>query len=174
MPSLPWAGLLQQTKTFEIANGVQLYIGSLVKIASGYADKMTTSAVMVGVAVCGGVPGSNPVMDGFNLLSQPIPAIAPGDTSGDAGTVPTVVVETGEFTWQQVELTLANGTLAGSIADLNTKVYNGNSDNIADLTNTQPGTDKPVGILTKFYSSDATTAIYDVLINSYDARSRGN
>ena len=174
MPSLQWAGLVQQTKVFEIANGVQLYIGSLVKLASGYATKMTTTALLVGVAVCGGVPGSNPVMDGFNLLSQPIPAIAVGDTSADEGNVPTVVVETGQFTWQRVTLTLANGTLNGDITDVGTKVYTGNSDNIADATDTQSGTDHPLGNITKFYSADATTAVYDILVNSYDARTRGN
>jgi hypothetical protein len=176
---LKFSGLLRKTIPFIITNAVQLYTGMFVKLVSGYATKMVSgggaAGAMVGVAVAGGVPGSNPVLD-YNLsaLTPPYPAIAIGNvTTAAAGNANQVIVETGEFTLKQVTLTLANGTLAGTAADVNTKVYAATS-NPADMTNTQSGSDKPVGLISAFYSATATTATYDVLVNSYDARSRGN
>jgi len=170
-----WSGLgPRQTKAYTIANAAQLYVGSILKLSGGYAAAFTTGNLILGVAVQGGVPGSNPVMDGFTLTSLPIPMIAPGNVSTAAtGNANQVVVEQGSFTWMQVTLTLANGTLNGTAADVGTKVYAASS-NVADSTNTQPGTDHPLGTLTKFYSATATTAIYDILVLDFDSRSRGN
>lgn len=163
----------RQTRSFIIANAAQLYVGSILRLNGGRAATFTTGNTVLGVAVGPGVPGNNPVLDGFTLSSLPIPMIAPGNTGAAAGNEPRVVVEMGAFTWEQVTLTLASGTLAGTIADVGVKVYAA-SDNVADSTNTQPGTDKPLGVITRFYSATATLATYDILVDSYDARTRGN
>lgn len=160
----------RQTKTYIITNAAQLYVGAILKLASSYVTNFTTGNTVFGVAVQGGVPGSNPVMDGFTLTSLPIPMIAPGNVStAAAGNANTVVVEQGAFTWMQVTLTLANGTLAGTQADVGTLVYAA-SDNVQDSTNTQPGSDKPLGYISKFYSATSTTAIYDIFVFDYESR----
>jgi len=172
-----WAGLgPRQTNPFVIRNGVQLRVGSILKLTGGQADIQVAAlgTCVLGVAVAGGIPGSNPVLDGFNLQSLPIPMIGVGNVStAAAGNANEVIVEQGSFTWLAVSLTLANGTLLGTVADVGTKVYAPTS-NVLDVTNTQTSTDKPLGLLQKFYSSASGVAIYDILVDSYDARSRGN
>lgn len=161
-------------RVFPIANSVQMYVGSLLKLNGGYADKLTNSNVCIGVAVAPGVPGNFPPLDGQSLTTLPIPMIAKGNTAAAAGNLPSVICEQASFTWMQVTLTLANGSLAGTIADVGTKIYAGNTDNIADATNTQPGSDKPLGIISNFYSFTATTATYDIDFYDFNARTRGN
>lgn len=165
----------RQTYSYIITNGLQLYVGSIVQLTSGYIAKQVTGKLIQGVAIAGGVPGSNQVIDGYNLQSLPIPSIAPGNVStAPSGAANRVIVEQGAFIWSQVTLTLANGTLAGTVADVGTKVYAGNTDNVADVTNTQPGTDKPLGTISRFYSVATTTAIYDIDVLDHESRSRGN
>jgi len=161
-----------------IDNAIQLYVGSIVMFdaSTGYLKKKVAGSgtIALGVTVQGGIPGSNPILDGYNLQSLPIPQIAPGNVStAPAGAANQAIVEMGAFTWMQVTLTLANGSLNGTVVDQGTKVYTP-SDNIADATNTQTSTDHPIGTITKFYSATTTTAIYDIFTDSYDARSRGN
>jgi len=166
------AGLLRKQVPFIISNGVQLYVGGLVEIVSGYATAFAADAGLVqGFAVQGGVPGSNPVLDGFNLQDLPIPMIAPGNAStAPTGGANRVVVEQGEFTAKRVTLAVA-GTLAGTQADVG-KVLYAVTDNIEDAVTTQPGTDKPLGEITFFYpgTSSGGFAVYDVLVYSLEAR----
>jgi hypothetical protein len=173
-----WSGGPILQKTYIIANGVQLYIGMILELSGGYATKYASGGgatnPAIGICVQGGVPGSNVVLDGFNLLTNPIPAIAKGNTAASFGNQPTVIVETGAFTWKQVTLTLANGTLTGTETDVGTKVFAVTS-NVADCTNTAQGTDKVFAEISAFYNvTTSTTATYDLLVNSYDARTRGN
>lgn len=159
-----------QTKAIVISGTIQLYVGSLLIYSSGLAAKNVNGSNCIGVAVGGGVPGSNPVLDGFNLQSLPIPMIGPGNSAtAPSGGANRVIVEQGAFTWQQVTLTIA-GTLSGATSDVNKLLYGGNTDNIADATTTQPGSDKPLGYISKFYSKTATTAIYDIFFFDYETR----
>lgn len=159
----------RQTKPFIIANAAQLYVGSLLKIASGFITNFATGATVFGVAVAGGVPGSNPVMDGFDLQSLPLLMIGPGNaSSAAAGNANQAIVEQGAFTWEQVTLAVA-GSLAGSQADVGVTLYAG-SDNIEDSLTTQPGSDKPLGQISRFYSTATTTAIYDIFVFDYESR----
>lgn len=171
-----YAGLSpRQTKSYTIKNGVQLYVGSILKLTGGYADIQVAASgtCVLGIAVAGGIPGSNPVTDGFTLTSLPIPMIGPGNVStAAAGNANLVIVEQGAFNWLQVVLTLANGTLGGAVTDVGAKVYAPTS-NVLDVTNTQTSTDKVFGEISKFYSATATTATYDIFVESYDARTRG-
>lgn len=165
----------RQTRSYIITNGLQLYVGSIVQLTSGYIAKQVNGKLIQGIAVAGGVPGSNQVLDGFNLQSLPIPSIAPGNVStAPSGAANRVIVEQGAFTWEQVVLTLANGTLAGTAADVGTLVYAGNSDNVLDATNTQSTTDHPLGKISRFYSATSTTATYDIDVLDHESRSRGN
>jgi hypothetical protein len=165
----------RQTRSCVITNALQLYVGSLVILTSGYVAKNVNGGLIIGVAISGGVPGSNPVLDGYALQTLPIPMIAPGNVStAPTGAANQVIVEQGAFTWQQVTLTIA-GTLAGTIADVGTTLYGGNTDNIADATTTQPGTDHPIGKISRFYTKPtATTATYDIDVLDHESRSRGN
>lgn len=166
------AGLLRKQVPTLISNGVQLYVGSLVEDSSGYATAFAANAGFVGgFAVEGGNPGSNPVLDGYNLQSLPIPLIAPGNAStAPTGGANRVVVEKGEFTAKRVTLAVA-GTLAGTQADVG-KILYAVTDNIADAVTTQPGTDKPLGEITWFYpgTSSGGVAVYDILVYSVEAR----
>lgn len=169
---LPFNGLLRKTIPFVILNGVQLYTAMILRLSAGYATKQAAGAgtVVLGIAVAGGVPGSNPVLDGFNLQTLPIPQIGPGNAStAAAGNANQVIVETGEFTATQTPITLAGTTLAGTQADVGTVVYAPTS-NIGDLTTTQTSTDKPFGRIAAFWSATATIGTYDVLVFSYEAR----
>lgn len=174
-----WAGLgPRQTKVYQIKNGVQLYVGSLLQLTSGNADAYVSGGgatnPCIGVAVQGGIPGSNPVTDGFTLTSLPIPMIGPGNVStAAAGNANLVVVEQGAFTWNQVAITLSGTSLTGVQADVGTKVF-ATTSNISNLVTTNPGTDKVFGEVTKFYSATSTVGTYDIFVNSYDARTRGN
>ena len=77
----------RQTNAFVIANAAQLFVGSLLQITAAtglvanYVQNLGATNPVVGVAVGGGIPGSNPVLDGYNLGSLPIPMIAPGNVS---------------------------------------------------------------------------------------------
>lgn len=168
-PSFEYSGILRKDIPFVITNGVQIYVGAIVKEASGYVTNFATGSTVLGLAVGPGVPGGNPVLDGFTLTSLPIPQIAPGNAStAAAGNANQVVVATGEMTIKRLSLTVA-GTLAGTQADVGTLLYAAD-DNLADLTTTQPGSDKPFGEITAFYSASGGSATYDVLMYSYEAR----
>lgn len=166
-----YAGPIVKQIPYVISNGVQLYVGQILMLTSGYALKNAagSATVSVGIAVCGGIPGSNPVMDGFTLTTLPIPMIAPGNASSAAtGNANQVVVETGEVTIKRLSLTVA-GTLAGTQADVGTLLYPPTA-NMADLQTTQTSSEKPAGRITAFYSASGGSAYYDVLWFSYEAR----
>ena len=176
--SFPWRGLgPRQTNPFPIANAAQLYVGALLELTSGFAAAYASTGgatnPVLGIAVGGGIPGSNPVLDGYNLASFPIPMIAPGNASSAAvGNANQVIVEQGAFTWMQA--TLALTTIVGSQADVGTKVFAVTS-NINDCVVANPGSDKVFGVITAFYSKPtATTGVYDIFVNSFDARTRAN
>ena len=162
---------VRDTIAFVTKNGVQVYVGDLVELLGGYIQLHVAGSAtcIVGIADRGGVPGSNPAMDGFNLATLPIPLIAPGNAStAAAGNANKVVVETGRVIARQVTLAVA-GTLAGTIADVGAKLYCATS-NIADASTTQPSTDKPLGKIVNFYSASGGNAVYDIEVMSYTDR----
>ena len=166
------ANLKRDSKAYVIKNALQLYVGQLAKLTSGYLDKHAAGAntVCLGVVVGPGVPGNNLVLDGFALGSPPVKQIAPGNTSAAAGNEPKAIVERGDQTIKDLVLTVA-GTLAGTIADVGTVLYAGaGSSNLADLSTTQTSSDKPLGEIVAFKSASGGSATYDVLIYSYEAR----
>lgn len=159
-------GEAKDSFNYVISNGVQLYVGQIVTTLAGYANKWVANSVAgsfpVGVALEGGTPGSDPNMDNMiNANGLQPNAIAPGSTGGSAGTAPQVVVERGRVTYQQLTLQI-QGTLAGTIADVGTKLYAATS-NLQDLTPTQPGTDGAFGKIAAYRGAGAAGyAIYDV------------
>lgn len=167
-------GEAKDTFPYVIANGVQLYVGQIVTTLNGYLNKFVANSVAgtkpLGVALEGGVPGSDPNMDGMvNANGLQPNAIAPGNTGGAAGTAPQAVVERGRQTYQQLTLQI-QGTLAGTIADVGTALYAGTS-NLQDLTPTQPGTDKAFGFISQYRGAGAAGyAIYDVTADPYATR----
>lgn len=167
---LKQSGLIRASKAFVIKNALQLYVGQLVMLASGYLDKHVAAAtICAGVVKGPGVPGNNPVMDGFSF-TPPMKMIAPGNTGAAAGNQPKAIVEQGEFILEDQSLTVA-GTLAGTIADVGTVLYAGNaSSNLADLSTTQTSSDKPIGVIVAFKSASGGSAVYDIRFFSYEAR----
>lgn len=171
--SLQFSGLIRKSMPYVITNGLQIYTGQILKLTSGLAALQAAGAgtIVAGIAVAPGVPGGNPVLDGFNLQSLPIPQIAPGNVStARAGNANAVVIEQGEFTLKRQQLAVA-GTLAGTNADVGKVLYAPDS-NVADLSTTQTSTDKPFGEISAFYAgtSSGGFAYYDVLVYSYEAR----
>jgi len=166
--------LLREEIPYIIQDGLQLYVGMLGKLSSGQLVKMASgggkTTPCVGIIVGPGVPGSNPVMDGFALGTLPIPTIAKGNvSSAAAGNANRAIVNTGEFVLEQVTLTLT-GSMAGSGADVGIALYASTS-NPADLTSVQPGSDPVIGEIKEFLSKPSgTTAIYHVLVYSLEAR----
>lgn len=168
-----FSGLVRKTYPYVITNALQLYTGQLLMLTTGLAARLAPAAgtVCIGVGVAGGVPGSNPVLDGFNLQVQPIPSIGPGNvTTAASGNANEVIVEQGEFTANRVRLAVA-GTLVGTVADVGKALFAATS-NLADLSTTQILTDKQIGEVSKFYpgSLSGGFATYDVLVYSYEAR----
>ena len=160
---------------YVISNGVQLYIGQLVKLTSGYLVKHAPTAAAnpcEGVVIGPGKPGDDPNIDGNTVNANGrLNALAPGNTGGATGTAPKAVVERGSFVIDNLALTLANGTLAGTIADVGKNVYaKSASSNLADLTDTITSSDHPIGRIVGFVSATATIATYNVRIFSLEER----
>lgn len=134
---------------FQIANGVQLYVGQYVDLASGYANVHTpaSSAVLAGIVVGAGVPGNDPNLD--PIVSGD--SIAPGNTS--ATPPPTVVVNRGAHTL--VGVSAITGA-AGAESDVGTVVYltNGN-----DWSTSATNSDKASGRISGYNSTSATWEI---------------
>ena len=120
------------TKSYIIANGVTLYIGELVQLESGYANKWDDSAdYFLGVVV------------GF---------VTPGATGalavlGNQTTYPLVVVDVSGLILEHLDS--VGGTVSQAV--VGTLVY-GTSSNTDDLTMESSGRTDPIGVLDDYVS----------------------
>ena len=172
---------VRDTIPYVILNGSQIYVGDLVDCKTTAGEVMPhvatggTANPIVGIADRGGVPGSNPILDGFSLGAGigpgAGPSIGPGNVAtAAAGNANKCVVETGQMIVRAVTLTVT-GTLTGAITDIGMKLYCATS-NIADSATTAVNSDKPLGKVANFLSYNATagTAVYDIEVMSQTDR----
>lgn len=170
---------VRDTIPYVIANGIQIYVGDLVDqhVTAGEVQPHVAGSgtVITGIVDRGGVPGSNPILDGYTLGSGigpgAGPSIAPGNVaSAAAGNANKAVIETGRLIVRAVTLAVA-GSLTGTITDITVKLYCATS-NIADSSSTQTSTDKPLGKVVNFlsYNAAAATAVYDIEVMSQTDR----
>lgn len=157
-----------------IANGVQLYLGQLVKFTAGDLNKHAAGSgtTCMGVVIEGGIPGSDPNVDGNTTNANGTTnAVAPGNTAAAVGNQPKAIVERGRVTVYNLTLQVA-GTLAGSEADKGTLMYAGSgTSNLQDLSTTQTSTDKPIGVIAQYRGAGATGyAVYDVTVFAFTER----
>lgn len=170
---------VRDTIPYVILNGSQIYVGDLVDqhtTAGEVCPHVAGAATCItGIASHGGVPGSNPILDGFSLGSGIGPGAGPSIGPGNVGTAAAgnankCVVDTGRLIVRAVTLAVA-GTLTGAITDIGMKLFCATS-NIADSSTTQTSTDKALGKIANFlsYNAAASTAVYDIEVMSQTDR----
>ena len=139
-------------QSFQIADALQLYTGSFVRLASGRLALYdgATGSVIVGYVQ----PSSRDlcIISGSTTVAPLL-----GETS--ASPVPEASVETGAFILNKYDVT--NVT---AITDVGTLVYLASDDNT--LTTTQPNSSKPLGWITRWHSGTSC----DVYVMSWAER----
>lgn len=142
----------RRPQSFQITNALQLYTGSYVILSSGRVTQYDggNGSIIVGYVEA-------PTRD--QSITSGSTTVAPllGNTS--ATPIPEAQVETGAHILNKYAVTGASAA-----TDVNTLVYLGSDDNT--LTTTQPGTSKPLGWITRFYSSTQ----FDVYVMSWAER----